>query len=259
MFEERNCTSEAAKKIYSEIENTCTKALKGDKNFSIDAAFSMDQIFTGFRVLANMAPLTPRIRILIQNLEDLRKKKWETPELMNQKPKTLKEIHQEIEEESESIQSYNKKAPQTTSYVPKNTHLSEPSKMTYEDCMDGLKITYKSSEKNEEEPESSHVESLQKSVLNKCRDSDFVKTFMSTFSDGRKSVILRRISLLKLCFQKSLVSADGFSKGFGEALYDLWMEASDFPGIEENYARILLMAETMLKGFSIADLYIHPI
>ena len=72
-FEERNCTSEAAK-IYSEIENACTKALKGDKNFSINAAFSMDQIFTGFRVLANMAPLTPRIRVLIQNLEDLRRK-----------------------------------------------------------------------------------------------------------------------------------------------------------------------------------------
>lgn len=95
-----------------------------------------------------------------------------------------------------------------------------------------------------------------KDLASKSAGQDFAKAYMTTFADGRQSIVVERIKLMQLCFDKNIVTLDDFNKGFGEALGGLWMEASDFPDIENNYAHILLLA--MKKGFKANELYIPP-
>ena len=93
-----------------------------------------------------------------------------------------------------------------------------------------------------------------KNLAEKSQGQEFVRAFLSTFADGRQSTVVERIKHMQTALNKNFITLEDFNRGFGEALAGLWSEASDFPGIENNYAHILLLA--LQKGFKAVDLYI---
>lgn len=126
--------------------------------------------------------------------------------------------------------------------------------VTQEQCQKELKELYKNLEDGNSIIKAVPELAL-KNLSQKSNGTDFVKSLLATFSDGRQSLVSERAKLIALCLEKNFIRPEDFNKGFGEALFGLWMEASDFPGIEKNFANVFVLG-LKHKSLKAVDLYI---
>lgn len=126
--------------------------------------------------------------------------------------------------------------------------------MTLEEVTDTFGRIFKQFDASSEEEEA--LEGF-KGISAKTDHNTFIKGFMKTFSDGSKSIVARRLEFFPRLVASKLINGNAFPVAFGECLFDLWMEASDFPGIEANYAKIY--ADMICADMTtLSDFYIHP-
>lgn len=108
----------------------------------------------------------------------------------------------------------------------------------------------------EEQNEERMNEAL-KQLFEKSEGAEFVKGYLKSFNDGTIDQVKTRLELFPKLIEFGFVDKWDFNTSYGECLFDLWNDASDFPGIESNYAKIFL--EMVFRGKCFfKDLYIHP-
>ena len=131
---------------------------------------------------------------------------------------------------------------------------AHPPKMSLEQTIDGFNKIFKGLDSSADEDEA--IEQLTK-LSAEADAKTFIKGFLKTFSDGSKTAVSRRVQLFPKLVSSKLIQESSFAIAFGECLFDLWMEASDFPGIEANYATIFAHMVCANK-IKLSDFYVHP-
>ena len=233
--------------------------------------FSLNDVFLSLELISKQKQLSSRLNSLIQNLNYRRTNNWKSPEFMTQQPKTLKEIQAEMERYFFNVISINRFVSSEVVFTSKtrgDAADSKPSnekiqstmrppqtqKMTLEQAIEAFSKAYKKLDSSDNEDD---VLDSFKEIYSRTENEILIKGYLKTFSDGAKISVRKRVELFPKLRCAKLINSASFAVAFGECLFDLWMEASDFPGIEANYAKIF--AEMIdAKMLTLSEFYIHP-
>lgn len=128
------------------------------------------------------------------------------------------------------------------------------SSLAFEQVCTELKEIYTLIEEDED-----HKKILEKfkRLSEKADSKDFAMGLMKSFNDGKLQQVSRRLEMFPKLLETDIIDKNIFNKAYGECLFELWLEASDFPGIEVNYAKIYLQMVSLGK-LTFKGLYIHP-
>lgn len=218
--------------------------------------FPISEVFTVFDLISEAFELSSRLSSLIQNLKHRKDNNWKAPEFTTQLPKTLKQIRNECDNESAPTPIIKKTdfVLATPSFKNFRSSPKVAPKLILEEVIKRFVQLFNEFETSS--CEKSIIDNL-KTLACEANGVDFTRAFIKTFSDGSRDVVAKRIALFPKLINADLIKEEDFTIAFGECLYYLWMEASDFPGIEANYAKIFFEI-TLSKNMNLNNFYIHP-
>ena len=126
-------------------------------------------------------------------------------------------------------------------------------RLTLDEICSEFKDIYKMIENQNDEV----VARAAKELFEKTEGAEFVKGYLKSFNDGTIEQVKARLELFPKLIELGLIDKWDFNTSYGECLFDLWCDVSDFPGIESNYAKIFV--EMVSRGKCMfKDLYLHP-